>query len=36
MASGHNAHCRVLPRRLGDDLGDPEFFKHTRDKARVI
>jgi len=25
-----------LLRRLVDDLGDPEFFKHARDKAKVI
>lgn len=35
MASAHKAHCRVLPRRLVDDRGDPEFFKHARDKAQM-
>ena len=36
MAGGHNAHCRGLLRCMVDDIGDPEFFKHARDKARVI
>ena len=36
MASRHNAHCRVLLRRLVNDLGDAEFFKHACDKAKVI
>jgi hypothetical protein len=36
MASGHNPHFWVLLRRLVDDLGDPEFFKHACDKAPVI
>ena len=36
MASGHNAHCRVLLRRLVNDLGDAEFFKYACDKAKVI
>jgi hypothetical protein len=36
MAGGPNAYFRVLLRRLVDDLGDAEFFKHTCDKAKVI
>jgi hypothetical protein len=36
MAGGHTPHCRVLLRRLINDLGDPEFFKHARDEAKVI
>ena len=36
MASRHNAPCRVLLRRLVDDLGDAEFFTHACDKAKVI
>ena len=36
MASSHNAHGRVLLRRLVNDLGDAEFFKHACDKTKVI
>jgi hypothetical protein len=36
MASRHNAHGRVLLRRLVNDLGDAEFFKHACDQAQVI
>jgi hypothetical protein len=36
MAGGHNAHFWVLLRRLVDDFGDAEFFKHACDKAKVI
>jgi hypothetical protein len=36
MAGGHNPHFWVLLRRLVDDLGDPEFFKHACNKAQVI
>ena len=36
MASRHKAHGRVLLRRLVNDLGDAEFFKHACDKAQMI
>ena len=36
MASGHNTHCRVLLRRLINDLSNAEFFKHPRDQTQVI
>ncbi len=36
MACGHHPHCRVLLGGFVHDLGDAEFFKHARDKAKVI
>ena len=36
MAGGHNPHFRVLLGGFINDLGDAEFFKHARDKAKVI
>ena len=36
MAGGHNPHCRVLLRRLINNLRDAEFFKHARDQTQVI
>jgi hypothetical protein len=36
LAGGHNPPFWVLLRRLVDDLGDPEFFKHAGDQAQVI
>jgi hypothetical protein len=36
MASGHNPHFRVLLRRLINNLSDAKFFKHARNKAKVI
>ena len=36
MAGGHNPHFRVLLRRLINDLGDAEFFKHACDETQVI
>ena len=36
MASRHNAHGRVLLRRLVDDRGDAEFVTHACDQAQVI
>ena len=36
MASGHNPHCRVLLRRVINDLSNAEFFKHPRDQTQVI
>jgi hypothetical protein len=36
MAGGHNPHCRVLLRRLINDLRNGEFFKHPCDQTQVI
>src|SRR5262245_39872513 len=36
MASGHNPHCKVLLRRVINDLSNAEFFKHSRDQTQVI
>ena len=36
MAGGHNPHCRVLLRRLINNLRDAEFCKHSRNETQVI
>ena len=36
MASGHNPHFWVLLGGSINDFSDAEFFKHARDKAKVI
>ena len=36
MAGGHNPHFRVLLGGSINDFSDAEFFKHARDKAKVI
>jgi hypothetical protein len=36
MACGHQTHFRVLLGGFINDFGDTEFFKHARNKAKVI
>jgi hypothetical protein len=36
MARSHHAHGRSLLRRLVNDCGDAECFKHAGDKTKVI
>ena len=36
MAGGHNPHFRVLLGGSINDFSDAEFFKHARDKAKVL
>jgi len=36
MTGGHNPHFWVLLGGSINDFSDAEFFKHARDKAKVI